>query len=54
MEREDFVEEGQMEVGPAGRYFVFLDGKYLGQQPLRHFRLPEESGYPSLGWYATA
>lgn len=39
---------------PSGRFFVFLDGEYLGQQLVRHFRLPEERDYNDLGTYASA
>lgn len=49
MERGAFVAEGKMEVGPTERYFVFLDGDYLGKQLVDHFGLPEEKGYTDLG-----
>lgn len=49
MERDDFVAEGGMGVGPTEKYFVFLDGEYLGKLILDHFRLPEEKGYTDLG-----
>lgn len=48
MERERFVAEGKMEVGPTERYFVFLEGEHLGQRLVAHFRLPEERGYTDL------
>ncbi len=50
MERsENFVTEGQMQIGPMESFFVFLDGEYLGQRLVRHFGLPEERGYTELG-----
>jgi len=49
MERDDFVAEGKLEVGPSERFFVFLDGDYLGQRLADHFRLPEERGYTDFG-----
>jgi len=49
MERDAFVAEGSMEVGPSDRFFLFLDGQHLEQLLLRHFRLPEERGYTKLG-----
>ncbi len=49
MERDDFVTEGKMEVGPTERFFVFLDGDYLGKRLVDHFGLPEERGYTDLG-----
>ena len=44
-----FVAEGKMAVGPSARYFVFLEGEYLGQRLVDHFGLPEERGYTDLG-----
>lgn len=49
MEHRKFVAEGQMEVGPSARFFVFLDGEYLGQRLIDHFQLSEERGYTNLG-----
>jgi hypothetical protein len=49
MERNDFVAEGKMEVGPTEQYFTFLDGEYLGELVLRHFGLPQERGYTDVG-----
>ncbi len=50
MERsENFVTEGQMQIGPMESFFIFLDGEYLGQRLVRHFGLPEERGYTELG-----
>jgi hypothetical protein len=40
MERNGFVAEGKMEIGPAEHYFTFLDGEYLGKLLLRHFGGP--------------
>jgi len=49
MERDDFVAEGKLEVGPSERFFVFLDGDYLGQRLAEHFGIPEERGYTNFG-----
>lgn len=49
VERSEFVAEGMMEVGPSERFFVFLDGDYLGKALVDHFGLPEERGYTALG-----
>ena len=49
MERGEFVAEGKVEIGPSEKFFVFLDGEYLGQKLMDHFRLPEERGYTDLG-----
>ncbi len=49
MERDDFVAEGVMGIGPTEKFFVFLDGEYLGKLLVDHFRLPEEKGYTDLG-----
>ncbi len=49
MDHSKFVAEGRLEVGPSAQYFVFLDGEYLGQHLMDHFRLPEERGYTRLG-----
>ena len=38
-----------MQLGPMEKYFLFLDGEYLGEQVLRYFGLPEERGYTDLG-----
>jgi hypothetical protein len=48
-QRETFVAEGQMQMGPSERFFIFLDGEYLGELLMRHFRLPEERGYTDVG-----
>ncbi len=47
--RSTFVAEGKMSLGPSARYFVFLEGEYLGQRLVDHFGLPEERGYTDLG-----
>ena len=47
--RNKFVAEGKMAVDPPARYFVFLDGEYLGRRLVDHFGLPEERGYTYLG-----
>ena len=47
--RNKFVAEGKMAVGPSARYFVFLEGEYLGRRLVDHFGLPEERGYTDLG-----
>lgn len=49
MEHGEFVAEGRVEIGPSEKFFVFLDGEYLGQRLMDHFQLPEERGYTSLG-----
>lgn len=49
MERGDFAAEGKMEIGPSEGFFVFLDGEYLGERLVGHFRLSEEKGYTDLG-----
>ncbi len=49
MERRKFVAEGKLEIGPSAQFFVFLDGDYLGQRLIDHYRLPEERGYTDLG-----
>ena len=49
MERDEFVAEGQLEIGPSEKFFVFLDGEYLGQRLLDHFQLPREREYTNLG-----
>jgi hypothetical protein len=38
-----------MQVGPGGKYFVFLDGDYLGNLLVEHFRLPKERDYTEVG-----
>lgn len=49
MERGAFVREGQMQVGPGDKYFVFLDGDYSGNLLVEHFRLPKERDYTEVG-----
>lgn len=49
MERDVFVAEGRLEVGPKESYFAMLGGDYLGKQLIAHFRLPEEKGYTDFG-----
>lgn len=49
MKRGEFVAEGKMEIGPTEKFFLFLDGEYLGKRLVDHFRLPEEKGYTDLG-----
>lgn len=49
MERGEFVMEGQMQVGPGDKYFVFLDGDYLGSLLIDHFGLPKERDYTDVG-----
>ena len=49
MERARFVMEGKLAVGPAGHYFLFLDGEYLARVLLSYFQFPEERGYTDLG-----
>jgi hypothetical protein len=49
VQRDEFVAEGQMGIGPSERFFVFLDGEYLGGALIGHFELPEERGYTDLG-----
>ncbi len=49
MERTEFVAEGQMQIGPSGQFFLFLDGEYLGHLLIKNFGLPEERGYTDLG-----
>ena len=49
MEHTKFVAEGQMQVGPTEKFFVLLDGEYLGERLVRHFQLPEEKDYTNLG-----
>ena len=49
MERGEFEAEGRIEIGPSAQFFVFLDGDYLGQRLIDHFRLPSERGYTDLG-----
>jgi hypothetical protein len=38
-----------VEVGPSEKYFIFLDGEWLGHLLMKHFRVPEERGYKQLG-----
>ncbi len=47
--KETFVAEGQMQIGPTEKFFVFLDGDYLGQRLVRHFGLPEERDFSDVG-----
>lgn len=49
MQREDYAAEGTLQVGPAEKYFVFLDGEYLGKSLPEHFKLPTERGYTEVG-----
>jgi hypothetical protein len=49
MERGECVREGQMQVGPRDKYCVFLDGDYLGNLLVEHFRLPKERDYTEVG-----
>jgi hypothetical protein len=46
---ERFEAEGEMQIGPSERFFVFLDGVYLGEQLVEHFGLAEERGFTYLG-----
>jgi len=38
--REAFVAEGKLEIGPTEKYFVFLDGAFLAELLAKHFRVP--------------
>jgi hypothetical protein len=49
MQRDDFVAEGKLELGPSERFFLFLGGEYLGKQLADHYGLPEERGYTDFG-----
>jgi hypothetical protein len=49
MERGEFVAEGEMQIGPHEKYFIFLDGEYLAQLLIDHFGLPAERGFTDLG-----
>jgi hypothetical protein len=49
MERGAFIREGQMQVGPGDKYLVFLDGDYLGNLLVEHFRLPKERDCTEVG-----
>ena len=49
MERDAFVAEGKLEIGPSKDYFAFLDGDFLGHLLLEHFGVAEETGYTDLG-----
>lgn len=49
MERDGFLAEGRLEVGPKEGFFVVLDGEHLGELLVRHFGLPEVRGYTDLG-----
>lgn len=44
--------EGRIEIGPSEKFFVFIDGGYLGQRLLGlldHFQLPADREYTNLG-----
>ena len=49
MERDVLVAEGKLQIGPSGKFFVFLEGEYLGHLLLEHFGVPEKPGYTDLG-----
>ncbi len=50
MERSDgFVVEGRMQIGPTERFFIFVDGEFLGELLVNHFRLPREPVYTDVG-----
>ncbi|HZY64412.1 MAG: hypothetical protein M3N10_07270 [Actinomycetota bacterium] len=49
MKHDKFVAEGKMEIGPKEKFFVFLDGEYVGKLLVDHFQLPGGSGYCDLG-----
>ncbi len=49
MERDEFVAEGKLEIGPKKEFFTFLDGDYLGKLLVDHFDMPGEPGYCDLG-----
>ncbi len=38
-----------MQVGPGDKYLVFLDGDYLGNLLVEHFRLPKERDCTEVG-----
>lgn len=38
-----------MQIAPSARFFVFLDGGYLGERLIEHFGLAEERGFTNLG-----
>jgi hypothetical protein len=38
-----------MEIGPSERFFVFLDGEYLGLALIGNFELPESAATPTRG-----
>ena len=38
-----------MQVGPGAKYCVFLDGGYLGNLLVEHFRLSKERDYAEVG-----
>jgi hypothetical protein len=38
-----------MKVGPYEEFFIFLDGVFLADLMLRHYRLPAERGYTDVG-----
>lgn len=43
IEKDVFVKEGQGQVGPGEKYFVFVDGDYLGGLLIDHFGLPKSA-----------
>ena len=49
MERTEFMAEGQMQTGPSGQFFLFLNGEHLGHLLMKNFGLPEERSYTDLG-----
>jgi hypothetical protein len=49
MEQGVFVREGQMQVGPGAKYFVFLDGDYLMNLLVEQSRFPKERDYTEVG-----
>ena len=49
MKPNKFVAEGKLEIGPTKKFFIFLDGEYLGKLLVDHFDMPGELGYCDLG-----
>jgi hypothetical protein len=48
--RTDFVVEGQIEVGPRGTFFAFVDGDFLGRILSQYAGVePRENEYTKLG-----
>lgn len=47
--RNECVAEGRLKIGPSERFFVFLNGEYLGKALIGRFGLPEERGYTDQG-----